>query len=57
LYGYPLRRLSAVPGYLHADTVVAVTLFLLVFLESTSKRSLLIPTDPVGIIVILSFAS
>jgi hypothetical protein len=57
LYAYPLRRLSTVPGYLHADTVVAVTLFLLVFLESTSKRSLLIPTDPVGIIVILSFAS
>ncbi|KAJ7364754.1 P-loop containing nucleoside triphosphate hydrolase protein [Mycena albidolilacea] len=46
LYAYPLRRLSAVPGYLHADTVVAVTLFVLVFLESTSKRSLLIPTDP-----------
>ncbi|KAJ7869699.1 P-loop containing nucleoside triphosphate hydrolase protein [Mycena olivaceomarginata] len=46
VYAYPLRRISTLPAYLHPNTVVASALFVLVFLESTSKRSLLIPTDP-----------
>ncbi|KAJ6538295.1 ABC transporter type 1, transmembrane domain-containing protein [Mycena sp. CBHHK59/15] len=48
-YPYPLWGLSeirALPVYLYADAAAAVSLFVLIFLESTNKRSLLIPTDP-----------
>ncbi|KAJ7465565.1 P-loop containing nucleoside triphosphate hydrolase protein [Mycena latifolia] len=48
-YAYPLWGLSeirALPVYLYADAAAAVSLFALIFLESTNKRSLLIPTDP-----------
>ncbi|KAJ7364775.1 P-loop containing nucleoside triphosphate hydrolase protein, partial [Mycena albidolilacea] len=43
---YPLRRISTLPVYLYADTAAASSLFVLIFLESTNKRRLLIPTDP-----------
>ncbi|KAJ7224728.1 P-loop containing nucleoside triphosphate hydrolase protein [Mycena haematopus] len=45
-YAYPLRGLCALPGYLYADTVATASLLVLIILESKSKRSLLIPTDP-----------
>ncbi|KAJ7848264.1 hypothetical protein B0H14DRAFT_2583113 [Mycena olivaceomarginata] len=47
-YAYPLWGLSeirALPVYLYADVAAAVSLFALIFLESTNKRSLLIPMD------------
>jgi hypothetical protein len=47
---YPLRRISTLPVYLYANTAAASSLFVLIFLESTSKRRLLIPTDPVSIV-------
>ncbi|KAJ6526464.1 P-loop containing nucleoside triphosphate hydrolase protein [Mycena capillaripes] len=48
-YTYLLRGLSEIRGssvYIYADAAAAVSLFALIFLESTSKRSLLIPADP-----------
>ncbi|KAJ6550467.1 P-loop containing nucleoside triphosphate hydrolase protein [Mycena vulgaris] len=48
-YGYPLRGLHEIrvlPMYLYGDAAAAVSLFVLVFLESKSKRSLLIPMYP-----------
>ncbi|KAF8145077.1 P-loop containing nucleoside triphosphate hydrolase protein [Mycena galopus ATCC 62051] len=48
-YAYPLRGLHeirALPMYLYGDAAAAVSLFALVFLETKSKRSLLIPMDP-----------
>ncbi|KAJ7215431.1 P-loop containing nucleoside triphosphate hydrolase protein [Mycena pura] len=45
-YAYPLRSLCTHPVYLRADTAVVVCLFVLVFLESKSKRDLLLPMDP-----------
>ncbi|KAJ6522258.1 P-loop containing nucleoside triphosphate hydrolase protein [Mycena capillaripes] len=48
-YAYPLRGLHeiwALPIYLYGDAAAAVSLFVLVFLESKSKRSLLIPMYP-----------
>ncbi|KAJ6528440.1 P-loop containing nucleoside triphosphate hydrolase protein [Mycena capillaripes] len=47
-YAYPLRVLYtyAFGVYFYANAVVAGSLFALIFLESTSKRHLLIPTDP-----------
>ncbi|KAF7338983.1 hypothetical protein MVEN_01974500 [Mycena venus] len=48
-YAYPLlglRDMHALPVYLYADAAAAVSLFVLIFLESRSKRSLLIPMDP-----------
>ncbi|KAF7344045.1 hypothetical protein MVEN_01694000 [Mycena venus] len=48
-YSYPLWGLSEIhtlPVYLYADAAAAVSLFALIFLESTNKRSLLIPMNP-----------
>ncbi|KAJ7899195.1 P-loop containing nucleoside triphosphate hydrolase protein [Mycena olivaceomarginata] len=48
-YAYPLRGLHeirALPIYLYGDAAAAVSLFVLVFLESKSKRSLLILMYP-----------
>ncbi|KAJ7164505.1 P-loop containing nucleoside triphosphate hydrolase protein [Mycena filopes] len=48
-YAYTLLGLLVVQaprGYLYADATAAASLFALVFVESASKRSLLIPTDP-----------
>ncbi|KAF8145129.1 P-loop containing nucleoside triphosphate hydrolase protein [Mycena galopus ATCC 62051] len=48
-YAYSLRGLHeirALPMYLYGDAAAAVSLFALVFLETKSKRSLLIPMDP-----------
>jgi hypothetical protein len=57
-YAYPLRGLRdvrALPVHLYADAAAAVSLFVLIFLESRSKRSLLVPMDPVRIVVVLFF--
>ncbi|KAJ6612057.1 P-loop containing nucleoside triphosphate hydrolase protein [Mycena sp. CBHHK59/15] len=43
---YAVVEIRALPVYLYADAAAAVSLFVLIFLESTNKRSLLIPTDP-----------
>jgi hypothetical protein len=45
--------MHALPVHLYADAAAAVSLFVLIFLESRSKRSLLMPMDPVRIVVIL----
>ncbi|KAF7339150.1 hypothetical protein MVEN_01992000 [Mycena venus] len=48
-YGYTLRRLQEIQApqvYLYATGAAAVALVALIFLESKSKRSLLIPMDP-----------
>ncbi|KAF7344066.1 p-loop containing nucleoside triphosphate hydrolase protein [Mycena venus] len=48
-YAYPLRGLHDIhglSGYLCADAAAAISLLVLIFLESMSKRSLLIPMDP-----------
>ncbi|KAJ7263304.1 hypothetical protein C8J57DRAFT_1231179 [Mycena rebaudengoi] len=39
--------MHALPVHLYADAAAAVSLFVLIFLESRSKRSLLMPMDPV----------
>ncbi|KAJ6447824.1 hypothetical protein C8R45DRAFT_1047297 [Mycena sanguinolenta] len=45
-YAYPLRGLCSLPLYVRADTIVTASLVALIFLESKSKRTLLLPTDP-----------
>ncbi|KAJ7924025.1 P-loop containing nucleoside triphosphate hydrolase protein [Mycena leptocephala] len=48
-YGYMLRGLQEIQApqvYLYATGAAAVSLVALIFFESKSKRSLLIPTDP-----------
>ncbi|KAJ7489763.1 P-loop containing nucleoside triphosphate hydrolase protein [Mycena galericulata] len=45
-YGYTAWRAQALPVYFYADSAAAASLFALIFLESISKRSLLLPTDP-----------
>ncbi|KAJ7880551.1 ABC transporter type 1, transmembrane domain-containing protein [Mycena olivaceomarginata] len=48
-YGYTLRGLEEIQApqvYLYATGAAAVSLFVLIFLESKSKLSLLIPMDP-----------
>ncbi|KAJ7359935.1 P-loop containing nucleoside triphosphate hydrolase protein [Mycena albidolilacea] len=46
IYAYPLRGIRVPSAYLYADIAAAVSLFVLIFLESKSKRQLLIPTEP-----------
>ncbi|KAJ7788604.1 P-loop containing nucleoside triphosphate hydrolase protein [Mycena olivaceomarginata] len=46
VYAYPLRGIRALSAYLYANIAAAVSLFVLIFLESKSKRQLLIPTEP-----------
>jgi hypothetical protein len=53
-YGYTLRGLEEIQApqvYLYATGAAAVSLFVLIFLESKSKLSLLIPMDPVRILI------
>ncbi|KAF7360011.1 hypothetical protein MVEN_00728700 [Mycena venus] len=48
-YAYPLwglYEIRAHPEYLYGNAAAAVALFVLIFLESKSKRNLLKPTDP-----------
>ncbi|KAJ7854654.1 hypothetical protein B0H13DRAFT_2358376 [Mycena leptocephala] len=48
-YGYTLRgfyEIQAPSAYLYSNGAAATSLFVLIFLESKSKRSLLIPLDP-----------
>jgi hypothetical protein len=55
-YAYTARGLyetQALPIYLYATSAAAVSLLALIFLESKSKRSLLLPTDPVRILASL----